>query len=270
MTIQGAGKHDHQPIGDGRAHCRAVGMASVALFVKLLMERAGRQPLTVADLREEYALFGMGESEDLRDLFDQAYAACDKGSTPLKNRRRLAFEAVLVKRIEKAFDLPGSDGQQLSRRVIPGFIFALTQLLGEELYDEARIQAAAIAMSYGDGADLSADDHIRRIADEALIHMAVPFHDDFPETLKYFIHAVNSRLGEAVPGAWDADWMLTRRLAVSMLEDLYAGLHEAFVSGHLGFEGSEEAFPILAAFFAGLNDARAVADKPWLLRPLRY
>lgn len=270
MTCHGTGGPDRHRIGDGRAHCRDVGLATVELFVARLVARAEQQPLSVADLREELALFGMGESEELRDLFDRAYAACDKGTTPLKNRRRLAFELVLVQRIEKAFDLPGPDGQQLSRRVIPGLVFALTQFLGEEVYDEARIQAAAIAMSYGDGADLSADQRIRRIADEALIHMAVGFHDDFPEALKFFIDAVNSRLGEATPGAWDADWMLTRRLAVSMLEDLYTGLHEAFVSGHLGFEGSEEAFPVLAAFFAGLNDARAVADKPWLLRPLRY
>ena len=73
MTTQGAGKRDRQPIGDGRAHCRAVGMASVALFVELLMERAGRQPLTVADLREEYALFGFAGLNDARAVADKPW-----------------------------------------------------------------------------------------------------------------------------------------------------------------------------------------------------
>lgn len=270
MAQDGKDGRSRKVIGQGRARCRAIGIATVEAFLDRLVERARQQPLTADDLRAEYALFGMAESEELNILFEQAWNGCDKGSMPFRYRYRQAFERVLVQRFEKAFELPGPDGQWLSRRVIPGFVYAVTQLLGEDLYEEARIQAAAIAMEYGEGADLSAEVRIRRIVDEALMHMAVPFQDNFPDVLRLFIQAVNSRLAEPVAGAWDADWVLTRRLAVHMFDDLYADLHAAFTAGTLGFEGGDEAFPVLAAFFAGLNDARAVADKPWLLRPLRY
>lgn len=240
-------------------------MGSVALFLGRLETRAAGQPLTAEALREEYALFCMAESEPLSRLFDAGHSGCSKGP-PVRCGE--AFQRILVQRFGPLLEVPGPDGQQLSRRVIPGFLYAVTQLLGEEVFDELRIQAAAIAMTYGEAADLMADQRMLAIADEALVAMAEPFHHDFPDVLRLFVEAINSRLAAPLPGAWDQDWQLTLRLAVRLLEALYDSLHDDFKSGRV--PGEHPAFQVLAAFFAGLHDARAVAGRPWLLRPLRY
>lgn len=265
MTQDDISKPRSDALGQGRARCRAMGMGAVGLFLARLETRAAAQPLTAAMLREEYALFCMAESEPLSRLFDAGHGGCSKGP-PMKCGE--AFQRTLVQRFEPLFDTPGPDGQQLSRRVVPGFLYAVTQLLGEEMFDELRIQAAAIAMNYGDAADLMADERMRTIADEALVAMAEPFHHDFPDVLRLFVEAVNGRLAAPVPGTWDQDWQLTLRLAVRLLEALYDSLHDDFQSGRV--PGEHPAFQVLAAFFAGLHDARAVAGRPWLLRPLRY
>ena len=108
-----------------------------------LLRRADAQGgnLSTADIREELQRFKAEKGSDMGDYFDEAWRECTFAVERLRwdRERRYPFERLMVNTFVHL--LPTGDqvpvpGEHISRRVIPGFVNAMTQMLGEELADK--------------------------------------------------------------------------------------------------------------------------------------
>ena len=108
-----------------------------------LLRRAEAQngSLSAADIREELARFKEQPGEDTTELFQDAWRECTFAVERLRwdQERRYPFERLMVNTFVHL--LPTGDqvpieGEHLSRRIIPGFVAAMLQMLGEELSDK--------------------------------------------------------------------------------------------------------------------------------------
>ena len=97
--------------------------------------------LSAAEIREEIERFKTDPDTDISDYFDDAWRECTFTIERLHwdQKRRYPFQRLMVNTFVHL--LPTGDqvaipGQHISRRVIPGFVIAMTQMLGEELADK--------------------------------------------------------------------------------------------------------------------------------------
>lgn len=104
----------------------------------LLRAKSQGGNLTAADVREELLQFKTNPNSAVIDYFDEAWRECSLATERLRwdQERRYPFERLLVNTFVHL--LPTGDqvavqGKYLSRRIIPGFIAAMVQMLGEEL-----------------------------------------------------------------------------------------------------------------------------------------
>lgn len=259
---------DDDSLGQGVERCRTVGLRTALRLMERLVAASGLAPLDADDIRREFALFCKAEDAGLAALFKACHDGGRKGGGDGRGggggKSRLhAFERAIVSRFEARFDAPTADGHQLSRRVVLGFMFALTKALGADTFRGFEQRARSIAASTAE-ADPSDDARMHDVVNGALIEMARAFQGEFLVALKQFTDLVNSRLRTPEAKAWDADWELNRPLAVLMLDDLYAELRDRLEAGELVPAVGEALTP----FFEGLDAARRLVDRPWLKRPL--
>ena len=108
-----------------------------------LLRRADAQGgnLSTVDIREELLRFKEEPSTDMVDYFDEAWRECTFAVERLRwdQERRYPFGRLMVNTfvhlLPTGEQVPVS-GEHISRRVIPGFVNAMTQMLGEELADK--------------------------------------------------------------------------------------------------------------------------------------
>ncbi len=264
MTSPSAGRDDDDDdfLGEGPERCRNVGLRTALRFMERLVAASGLAPLDADDIRREYAVFCKSEDAQLAALFKACHDGRRKTGGGAAGKKRLhAFERAVIARFEKRFNVPTPEGHQLSRRVVLGFMFALTKALGADTFRNFDLRARSIAASVKDG-DPTDDPRMHEVVNGALIEMARAFQGEFLVGLKQFADLVNSRLSAPDPKSWDAEWELNRPLAVLILDDLYAELRSRSEGGELVPAVSAT----LAQFFDGLDAARKLVDRPWLKR----
>ncbi len=251
---------------------RSVGYATAEAFLDHLVRAAARQPLSGDDMRRLFREFRAAEPVALARLFGDAPPPPAKAPPqPNANPKRThAFERALVRRFEVHFDNPTREGQRLSRRMIIGFTFALTKALGADRFRSHDQAARAVAMQLPPEVEPGDDPRMQRVLNRALVDLARVFVREgaFMDVLKGFSDQINARLGAPRDGAWDADWELTRPLAVLTLDDLFADLRRIYDAEELTPDLGVDAGAVLTDFFAGLDGARKLADRPWLRKPL--
>ncbi len=241
-------EHDSAPVtaaAEGERGCGR-GLRSAERFMEQLVALAAHHPLA---------------AEDIRD----AFAAFCTASLSHRSRRMRPFERALIDRIDARFDVEGEG--RLSRRVVIGLTFALARLLTAESFRQYDLAARRVADTE-DKATLRDNGDILRIVDGALVALARRFDGAFVDNLDSFVALVNGRLGAARPGRWDTRWELTRPMAVVLFDDLYGQLRAALDDGALDASHGDDAAAVLVRFFAELDDARQLASRPWLRRPL--
>ena len=108
-----------------------------------LLQRADAQggKLSTVDIREELQRFKTEPGTDMVDYFDESWRECESAVERLRwdQERRYPFGRLMVNTFVHL--LPTGEqvpvpGEHISRRVIPGFVNAMTQMLGEELADK--------------------------------------------------------------------------------------------------------------------------------------
>lgn len=265
-TASGAKPPAADPAGTERI--RDVAMLTAERFMQRLAAMAARAPLSAVDVREAYAAFRAEDDQALARLFADCAQGKGKAAAPAGDKRTHALERAMIARFESRFDHVTADGQKLSRRAVIGFSYALTKALTPEGFREFDMQARRIADGARDAANVHDQPQLRRIVDSALVALARSFDDEFLVALKTFTDLINSRLSAPKPKAWDAQWELSRPLAVTMLDDLYADLRGQLEAGTLHPAYGRDAEALLTRFFAGLDRARKLADRPWLRKAL--
>jgi len=127
----------------GPGKFRAIFEQGLDFAVDRLLRRAQSQGgnLSASDVREELQSFKADPGEDTTAFFNDAWRECTFAVERLRwdKERRYPFERLMVNTFVHL--LPTGDqvpvqGEHLSRRIIPGFVVAMLQMLGEELSDK--------------------------------------------------------------------------------------------------------------------------------------
>jgi hypothetical protein len=127
----------------GPGKFRAIFEQGLDFAVDRLLRRAESQGgnLSASDVREELQRFKADPGEDTTAFFNDAWRECTFAVERLRwdKERRYPFERLMVNTFVHL--LPTGDqvpvqGEHLSRRIIPGFVVAMLQMLGEELSDK--------------------------------------------------------------------------------------------------------------------------------------
>lgn len=265
MNLPSAGSQSSPPeLAQGVGRCQNTGMAIAERFMERLIAAAAQTPLGPDEIRRQFAIFHRDTDGTISETAQFAYDGCRKPASGFKNKRLYVFERAVIARFEKRFSVPTPEGNQLSRRVILGFMYALTKALGPDAFRSFDQSARAVAASVNDG-DPTYDPRMHEVVNGAILQMARAFDGEFLAALNDFTELVNSRLTAPKPNSWDLGWELNRGLAIIILDDLFADLRRRFEQGELPLETSQ----MLAPFFEGLDTARELADRPWLKRKLR-
>lgn len=148
-------------------------------------------------------------------------------------RRRHPFERLLTRRF--AHLLPKREGDEgvregavLSRRLIPGFMVAVTKMIGIDHYAdcEARIREAVDAAKAEspapvDWTRLANRPEVRAQIDQALADMA-PYFVDLEKRLDWLVSVINGHLGPPPPEDGDHVWVMDEQSALLLTQALYA------------------------------------------------
>ena len=127
----------------GPGKFRAIFEQGLDFAVDRILRRAGSQGgnLSASDVWEELQRFKADPGEDTTAFFNDAWRECTFTVERLRwdKERRYPFERLMVNTFVHL--LPTGDqvpvqGEHLSRRIIPGFVVAMLQMLGEELSDK--------------------------------------------------------------------------------------------------------------------------------------
>lgn len=127
----------------GPGKFRALFERGLDFAVDRMLQRADVQGgnISASDIREELQRFKAEPGDDTLDYFNDAWRECTFAVERLRwdQERRYPFERLMVNTFVHL--LPTGDqvpiaGEHLSRRIIPGFVAAMLQMLGEELSDK--------------------------------------------------------------------------------------------------------------------------------------
>ncbi|MGB0551268.1 MAG: hypothetical protein ACPGQV_01650 [Alphaproteobacteria bacterium] len=124
---------------DGPVKFRAIFEQGLDFAVERILRRAESQGgnLSASDVREELQRFKADPGEDTTAFFNEAWRECTFAAERLRwdKERRYPFERLMVNTFVHLFptgDQVPVQGEHLSRRIIPGFVVAMLQMLGEE------------------------------------------------------------------------------------------------------------------------------------------
>jgi hypothetical protein len=229
--------------------CTVVTRAMVEQFSRHLEEKmaAVGGSLTIEQLREitkefyadgeHFVIYTRGAFTSCQRVFEQAI--WDK-------QRKNHFGRFLVKRI--ATMLPGyseHDGVagsgEIPRRVIPGFLTAMSMLIGPEIWDACQAKAHAVIEKHRDAETgvidwngVYAEEAVGELVDDALLVTAHHF-TQFEKRRDWFIGVVNTNLGPA-KNPEDAKWRLTEDSFKSLLRSLFSNFLKEILSGSVDLQ----------------------------------
>lgn len=198
-------------------------------------------------------------------------------------RRRHPFERLLIRRF--AHLLPKREGDEgvregavLSRRLIPGFMVAVTKMIGLDHYEacEEAVRQAVDAMRAEspapvDWSRLAARPEIVDLTDSALADMA-PYFADLDKRLEWLTAVVNGHLGAPPPEDGDTLWIMDRDKALALVRALYGDTRRRLRDAPAALEAAvgSDGLRALRLLHGALNRAEAEAaanDGPPMLLP---
>ena len=247
-------------------------------FARQLAGRASQTHLTPADIDRELAAW-LEPSPALIGVCRQAFEFCEqkRSAEETPRRRWHVFERALVMRFEHMLNSDGDTAPMVSRRMLLGLTFAVTRMIGADAFSRYTRQANDIAAQLGGPAALEvpaeafAAPRMRLLVNRCLMELARRF-DDVPRQLTDILTLINGRLAAPQLGAWDQDWTASRRVLLLVLEALYADLRdelERYDAPELQRRYGPDADERLSGFLPALDQAMRLADRPWLLKPIR-
>ncbi len=227
----------------GPQACVSIAHISIDLLAKELIACAQRNgALSEAQLTAVINSFQERKAEDYADMYAQQYELCQRlwEAAQWQKARRSPFDRIIVKRFSHLFPArTGDDGQgatgNVSRRIIPGFIAAITKMIGPQLYEQCHKKCLAVLDRHQDESttlpDWQAaytDPDIRQLTNDILMVVSHYF-SHFSKRRDWFMMIVNSNLAPAAETDDDRNWQLTapvfKEIMLALFEELRTSLN---------------------------------------------
>jgi len=237
-----------RPNGPGPKIIQSAVLQAIDLLTNKLLTRAKENEggLSVPEIQEAVEEFSRAPDSLLTGVFEDAWKKCFSAAetTHWKTARKFHFERVMVKTFSEL--LPANDeivqsGRHLSRRIIPGFIHVLQQMLGHDAYekygDRTKALVETLRAVHGEGfswAEVYADDICRTVVEEVLIAI-VPHFSDMAKRRNWMIDVVEGQMPGTSNEA-EKNWRFDDGAFHSLINTVYADLRETLQTP----EGREE------------------------------
>ncbi len=266
---------------DERKHGNASGpeifrtaMAEVIdIFSEQLLNSAHEKGggLTAPDIREAVENFKTVQNSFLDNLFLDSWKKCLEAaeSAHWSTARKFHFERVMVKCFSALLPRESEtieSGRHLSRRIIPGFIHGLQQMMGPEVYaaygDRTSSLVDALRAVHGEGFswnEVYGDPSCQSIVEEVLVDIAHYF-DDMAKRRNWMIDVVDAHM-PATTNIPEKTWNFGDGAFHTLMNAIYGDLrtkclHEEGLEAVQAVHGPEKT-DALIVLLAGLKSDHA-------------
>ena len=257
----------------GPAHIRDAVQRVLESFASLLTNRAKQADGTVSvdTIQKHLKAFQDVDAPELLQIYTDAWLACQAiaESAHWAKARRSHFERIMVKCF--AGLLPRSNeplvpGRHLSRRIVPGFINALQQMMGQEIYtrhsDRVDSLVETMRAVHGDAfswEEVYTDPICLTVVEDVLIGVAHHF-SDMAKRRNWMIDLISAHM-PATGNEIEKAWYFGDGAFHTLMNSLYGDLRDRLLSprdkeGLIERYGEEE-IAALSALFAGLASDHA-------------
>ncbi len=192
--------------------------------------------LTAPDIRSTVEHFKEQPDTILANLFEETWLQCPAGaeSAHWTAARKFHFERIMVKCFSSL--LPSNDeiiqpGRHLSRRIIPGFIYALQQMMGPEIYerygDRTTTLVDTLRAVHGDEFtwnEVYGDPTCQDVVEQVLVDIAHHF-SDMAKRRNWMIDVVDAQM-PATSDDSEKAWFFDDGAFHALMNMLYSSLRE--------------------------------------------
>ncbi len=252
----------------GPAHIRDAVQRVLANFADLLLNRAksADDVVSAATIQKHLDAFQSADDPDTKQIYIDAWLGCQAiaESAHWAKARRSHFERIMVKSF--AGLLPRSNeplvpDRHLSRRIVPGFINALQQMMGQELYvqysDRVDSLVETMRAVHGDAfswEEVYSDPVCQTVVEDVLVGVAHHFAD-MAKRRNWMVDLISSHMpttGNDIEKAWYFGDGAFHTLMNSLYGDLRHRILSPRDSNGLIERYGETEIAALSALFAGL------------------
>jgi len=252
---------------------RAAAMEAVEILSGQLLKRAKEVGggVTAPTIREVVDDFKTHPDTILSGLFQQYWNKClaSAESAHWTSARKFHFERIMVKCFSNLLPQDGESieaGRHLSRRIIPGFILALQQMMGPETYeqfgDRARTLVETLRAVHGESftwSEVYGDPSCQIVVEEVLISIAHHF-DDMAKRRNWLIDVVDAHMPSTANEA-EKNWNFGDGNFHTLMNSVFGDLREVLKSAEardtLAINHGEEKIVALETLFDGLTQDQA-------------
>ncbi len=189
---------------------------------------------------------GAGEQAETAKSSRKARRSAPAGS-PYDRMRTRPFDRFMVARFAHLFPpREGDEGDEetaaLSRRMIPGFVTAITMMIGAERYERFQERCREIVERYRDEDGIHwdeayADPDAQRLVLDILTVMARYF-ERFDRRQEWLIQTINNNLDKVPenPRSWERTWRLSERAFFKLMNALFLELRRQVMTSNGALE----------------------------------
>ena len=221
----------------GTQKIRSIVNGATDLALRSLREKAlltgGR--LNFNQVLEHFKDFQASPGEQILDYYHQSWEECGQAveNARFERERKYPFERIVVNSFVHLMPprgQPAEPGKHLSRRIIPGFIMVLQQLLGPEFYEEyedaCRDLIRRLRATYGDG--FSWDVVYNDSTGETIVHDVLVYVSRYFMDMEKRRHwAIEIIEGAMPPPMGEEDWEFGDREFHKLMTALYKPMRDA-------------------------------------------
>lgn len=256
-------------IGGGPGIIHDAATDAIDVLTGQLLQRAKENGggLTAPAIRETCAQFKQQPSALLREIFETCWKRCldSAESAHWTSARKFHFERIMVKCFSDLLPQKSETieaGRHLSRRIIPGFVHALQQMMGPETYEQYGDRVTSLVDTlravHGESFtwnEVYADPSCQAVVEEVLIDIAQHFAD-MAKRRNWMIDVIDAQM-PATSNEAEKAWHFGDGTFHTLMNALYSDLRERFLSPEsraaLESRYGEEKVRALDAMFAGLS-----------------
>ena len=252
----------------GPTHIRAAVQRILEGFTELLVSHADETDgkVSVETIQKHLEAFQNADSPETKEIYREAWLGCQAiaESAYWAKSRHSHFERIMVKCF--AGLLPRSNeplvpGHHLSRRIVPGFINALQQMMGQEIYAQHsdRVDALVETMRavHGDSfswEEVYSDPICQTVVEDVLVGVAHHF-SDMAKRRNWMVDLISAHM-PATGNEVEKAWYFGDGAFHTLMNSLYGDLRHRMLSprdreGLIERYGDTE-IAALSALFAGL------------------
>lgn len=265
---------DDETLGPGPKRIRSLADILLQRLADHLQDRAHRAGGTLGSeqIRQAIEHFRSQTGEDVSDFYRTAWNQCLSVIDEVRREggRRMPFERLMVKPISHLLpSAPGPfvSGQGLPRRIIPGYLSALQQMLGpvlvEQYQSRSRELVRIIHTARGtdfDWEDVYGDPTSQVIVNDVLVHISKHFAN-LLHRRGWLVDIINSNMPLGKDEV-ERDWTFGEPEFRMLMEALFAPLRRQMATEEgarqLRDRYGEVACELLTDLFKDLDDAKSL------------